>query len=142
MCNSDAGSDPKRFARGKFGSFASAHEGFAVILEERDELKAEVWKNQARGDGCPLPQPVPGLAKGQFPAIPRTDADLTPDSHIQAIANTAGFHKQGGNSLYSSMGVVKFLTAMGLFIGQPNAFLELLQDLATEADAAKRGGGD
>jgi hypothetical protein len=36
------------------------------------------------------------------------------------------------------MGVVKFLTAMGLFIGQPKAFFELLQDLAGEADAAKR----
>jgi hypothetical protein len=41
------------------------------------------------------------------------------------------------------MGVVKFLTAMGLFIGQTNnAFFELLQDLATEADNAKRRGGD
>src|SRR5207253_4772565 len=38
-----------------------------------------------------------------------------------------------------AMGVVKFLRAMGLFIGQPNAFLELLQDLAAAADAAKRG---
>jgi hypothetical protein len=185
-----------------------------------------------------FPQAVPDLAKGQFPAIPRTDADLTPDNHIQAIANTAGFHmptiEQGGSSLYPSMAqraqsvevlrilisigptetmhfqtwsdkagnappltdptnglvfpdlnsppfggetfqtnlimpepcpflsrslppcsvirptetegvamsVVKFLTAMGLFIGQPKAFFELLQDLAMEADAAKRGGDD
>jgi hypothetical protein len=187
-----------------------------------------------------FPQAVPGLASGQFTAIPRTEADLSPDAHIQAIANTAAFHmptiEQGGNSLYPSMAqratssevlrillsigptetmhfqtwsdkagnavstplapltdptnglkfpdlnsapfggetyqtnlimpepcpflsrslpvcsiirptetkgvataVVKFLTAMGLFIGQPNAFFELLQDLAAEADAAKRG---
>jgi hypothetical protein len=33
------------------------------------------------------------------------------------------------------MSVVKFLTAMGLFIGQPKAFFELLQDLAMEANA-------
>ena len=41
-----------------------------------------------------------------------------------------------------AMGAVKFLTAMGLFIGQPNAFFELLQDLAAEADNAKRRGSD
>src|SRR5437667_171192 len=44
-----------------------------------------------------------------------------------------------------AMGAVQFLTAMGLFIGQPKAFFELLQDLAAEADKAKRngsGGGD
>jgi hypothetical protein len=50
---------------------------------------------------------VPGLHNGQFKAIPQTDADLTPDAHIQAIANTAAFHmptiEQGGNSLYPSM---------------------------------------
>jgi hypothetical protein len=185
-----------------------------------------------------FPQAVPGLALGQFPAIPRTDADLTPDDHIQAIANTAGFHmptiEQGGNSLYPSlaqrassvevlrilisigptetmhfqtwsdkagnappltdptnglvfpdlnsppfggetfqtnlimpepcpflsrtlpscsiirptetngvaMGVVKFLTAMGLFIGQPKAFFDLLQGLAADADKATRTTGD
>jgi hypothetical protein len=181
-----------------------------------------------------FPQAVPGLHIGQHTAIPRTDADLSPDAHIQAIANTAGFHmptiEQGGNSLYPSMaqrassvevlrilisigptetmhfqtwqdkagnappltdptnglvfpdlnsppfggetfqtnlimpepcpflsrklpkcsvirptettgaamGAVKFLTAMGLFIGQPHAFFELLQDLAADADAATR----
>lgn len=37
-----------------------------------------------------------------------------------------------------AMGVVNFLTAMGLFIGQPPAFFELLRDLASEADAARR----
>jgi hypothetical protein len=54
-----------------------------------------------------FPQAVPDLAKGQFTAIPRTDDDLTPDDHIQAIVNTAMFHmptiEQGGNSLYPSM---------------------------------------
>jgi hypothetical protein len=183
-----------------------------------------------------FPQAVPGLAMGQFPAIPRTDDDLTPTDHLQAIANTAGFHmptiEQGGSSLYPSMaqraksvevlrilisigptetmhfqtwqdkagnappltdptnglvfpdlnsppfggeefqtnlimpepcpflsrslpvcsiirptetkgvamGVVQFLTAMGLFMGQRPAFFELLQDLAAAADNAKRDG--
>lgn len=183
-----------------------------------------------------FPQAVPGLASGQFTAIPRNNNDLSPAKHLQAIANTAGFHmptiEQGGNSLYPSMAqrassvevlrilisigptetmhfqtwsdkagnappltdptnglvfpdlnsppfggetfqtnlimpepcpflsrslppcsvirptetkgaamsVVKFLTAMGLFVGQVPAFFEMLNDLATDADAAKRGG--
>jgi hypothetical protein len=57
--------------------------------------------------GDTFPQAVPGLSAGQFPGIPRTDADLTPHDHIQAIANTAGFHfamiEQGGSSLYPSL---------------------------------------
>ena len=36
-----------------------------------------------------------------------------------------------------AMGVVSFLTAMGLFIGQPPAFFELLRDLAEDADKAR-----
>jgi hypothetical protein len=183
-----------------------------------------------------FPQAVPDLfSPGGFPAIPRSDADLTPPAHIQAIANTAGFHfptiEQGGTSLYPAMaqrathvevlrilisigptetmhfqtwsdkagnappltdptngltfpdlnaspfggetfktnlimpepcpflsrklpivsiirptetkgiamGVVNFLTAMGLFIGQSPQFFELLKDLAADADAARRG---
>ncbi len=35
-------------AADKFAPFNSAHEGFAVLLEEVDELKAEVWKNPSR----------------------------------------------------------------------------------------------
>jgi hypothetical protein len=54
-----------------------------------------------------FPQAVPTLNTGQHPAIPRTDADLTPASHIQAIANTAAFHfaliEQGGTSLYPAL---------------------------------------
>jgi len=36
-------------------------------------------------------------------------------------------------------GVVKFLTDMGLFIGQSQAFFEFLNDLAEDADEARRG---
>jgi hypothetical protein len=54
-----------------------------------------------------FPQAIPGLAKGQHSAIPRTNADLSPAPHIQAIANTAAFHfafiEQGGTSLYPSL---------------------------------------
>jgi Ferritin-like domain len=62
-------------------------------------------KNPDFGDT--FPPAIPGLLKGQFPAIPRSDADLHPKNHIQAIANTAGFHfafiEQGGTSLYPSL---------------------------------------
>ena len=180
-----------------------------------------------------FPQAVPDLFKGPHTAIPRTNADLAPFRHIQAIANTAGFHmptiEQGGTSLYPAMaqrassvevlrilisigpteamhfqtwsdkagnappltdptngltfpdlnkppfggetfqtnlimpepcpflsrklpkvsiirptetrgiatGVVKFLTAMGLFIGQSAQFFEMMRQLASEADAAR-----
>jgi hypothetical protein len=57
--------------------------------------------------GDTLPQAVPGLGAGQFPAIPRSDDDLNPGDHLQAIANTAGFHfcfiEQGGTSLYAQL---------------------------------------
>jgi Ferritin-like domain len=192
-------------------------------------------KNPDFGDT--FPQAVPGLfMNGQFPAIPRSDDDLTPPDHIQAIANTAAFHfatiEQGGTSLYPSlaqrvthrevlrillsigptetmhfqtwsdkagnappltdptnglvfpdlnappfdgedfntnlimpeptifldrkfpvcsiirptettgaaMGAVKFLTDMGLFIGQSPEFFALLAELAQAADAARHGG--
>lgn len=57
--------------------------------------------------GDSFAQAVPGLKLGQFPAIPRDDSDLANADHIQAIANTAGFHfafiEQGGTSLYPSL---------------------------------------
>jgi hypothetical protein len=63
--------------------------------------------------GDTFPNAVPTLAVGQHTAIPRTDDDLAgstltqPSNHLQAIANTAGFHfafiEQGGTSLYASL---------------------------------------
>ncbi len=32
------------------GPFASAHEGYAILLEEMDELKEEVWKKEKLRD--------------------------------------------------------------------------------------------
>jgi hypothetical protein len=71
-------------------------------------------KNPDFGDT--FPPAIPGLLNGKFPAIPRNDNDLkgfipgTPPTipdHLQAIANTAGFHfafiEQGGTSLYPSL---------------------------------------
>jgi hypothetical protein len=69
-------------------------------------------------------QAVPDLNSGTFPAIPRTDNDLDPPEHIQAIANTAAFHiptvEQGGGSLRlalaqraTSVEVLRLLISMG-----------------------------
>jgi Ferritin-like domain len=69
--------------------------------------------NQNPDLGGKFENAVPDLAKGQHPAIPLRDADLVLDSmgnisnHLQAIANTAGFHfafiEQGGSSLYPTL---------------------------------------
>jgi hypothetical protein len=61
--------------------------------------------------GATFPQLIPSLAVGQHPAIPRNDAELGDpnniSAHVQAIANTAGFHfafiEQGGASLYAAL---------------------------------------
>ena len=69
-------------------------------------------------------QAVPGLKLGKFPAIPRSDDDLYPQEHIQAIANTAAYHipsvEQGGGSLRLAMAqratsveVLRLLISMG-----------------------------
>jgi hypothetical protein len=70
--------------------------------------------NQNPDLGDSFPNAVPTLASGKFPAIPRNNAELgigvttlPVDNHVQAIANTAGFHfgfiEQGGTSLYAAM---------------------------------------
>jgi Ferritin-like domain len=71
------------------------------------------WWTRYRSDslnpdfGDTLPQAIPGLAVGEHPGIPRDNTDLSPPDHLQAIANTAGFHfafvEQGGTSLYPSL---------------------------------------
>ncbi len=69
-------------------------------------------------------QAVPDLHKGQFTAIPRTDEDLFPREHLQAIANTAAFQmptvEQGGGSLRMALAqratdveVLRLLISMG-----------------------------
>jgi Ferritin-like domain len=42
-------------------------------------------------------------------------------------------------TIATATGALKFLTAMGLFIGQSNAFFTFMSNLATAADAAPRG---
>jgi hypothetical protein len=69
-------------------------------------------------------QAVPDLHNGQYTAIPRTDEDIYPHEHIQAIANTAAFQmptvEQGGGSLRMALAqratdveVLRLLISMG-----------------------------
>lgn len=69
-------------------------------------------------------QAVPDLHSGQHTAIPRTDEDLYPHAHVQAIANTAAFQmptvEQGGGSLRMALAqratdveVLRLLISMG-----------------------------
>jgi hypothetical protein len=61
--------------------------------------------------GATFAQLIPSLATGQHTAIPRNEAELGDpkaiSDHVQAIANTAGFHfafiEQGGSSLYPKL---------------------------------------
>ena len=55
-----------------------------------------------------FPQAVPDLAKGKFTAIPRTDDDLTPDDHLQAIVIIPRHLVMGIDNVAPSLG------------GQPN----------------------
>src|SRR6266566_6452981 len=90
---------------------------------------------------------VPDLAKGQHPAIPLNDGDLVLDNsgnisnHLQAIANTAGFHfafiEQGGSSLYPALAqkvtnleVLRILLSIG---GSEIAHFQTWQDKAGNA---------
>ena len=93
--------------------------------------------------GDTLPPAVPDLATGQHPAIPRTDDDLHPDKHLQAIANTAGFHfawiEQGGTSLYAALAqrvthreVLRILLSIG---GSEIMHFQTWQDKAGNAPA-------
>jgi hypothetical protein len=96
---------------------------------------------------------VPDLAKGQHPAIPLNDGDLVLDSnenisnHLQAIANTAGFHfafiEQGGSSLYPALAqkvtnleVLRILLSIG---GSEIAHFQTWHDKAGNATSITDG---
>lgn len=51
-----------RRAKRLFAAFHSEHEGFAIILEELDELKAEIWKNQSKRDRAAIRKEAVQLA--------------------------------------------------------------------------------
>jgi len=103
--------------------------------------------------GGKFPNAVPDLAKGQHPAIPLNNSDLELDgngnisNHLQAIANTAGFHfafiEQGGSSLYpalaqkvSNLEVLRILLSIG---GSEIAHFQTWHDKAGNATSITDG---
>src|SRR5207249_1218287 len=97
--------------------------------------------------GDTLPQAVPGLAAGQFPAIPRSNADggLTQTNLIMPEPTIFLRRRFPICSIIrptetrgAAMAALNAFTADGLFIGQPSAFFTLLDGLARAADAARR----
>jgi hypothetical protein len=109
--------------RGLEGSQVTDIPGVASTKRLTNLLQLSVdtsWWTRHRSDnqnpdlGDTFPNAVPTLVQGKFPAIPRNNAELEigntnvpVDNHVQAIANTAGFHfafiEQGGTSLYAAM---------------------------------------
>src|SRR5439155_1426534 len=96
--------------------------------------------------GDTLPQAVPGLAAGQFPAIPRTDAELTQTNLIMPeptifldrafpICSIIRPTETDG----AATGALNAFTADGLFIGQTPEFFAVLTQLAQAADHARHG---
>jgi hypothetical protein len=134
------------------GSQATGADKSAMRLTNLMQLTVDTswWTRYRSRTGNPdlgdsFPQAIPGLFNGKFPAIPRTDDDLAPDDHIQAIANTAGFHfafiEQGGTSLYpalaqrvSSPEVLRILLSIG---PTETAHFQTWQDKAGNAKPVK-----
>src|SRR3954451_23376766 len=94
------------------------------------------------------PQAVPTLAVVQHPAIPRDPNDLVDATHLQAIANRAGFHfafiEQGGTSLYAALAqrvtskeVLRILLSIG---GSEIMHFQTWHDKAGNAPALTDGG--
>jgi ferritin-like protein len=101
--------------------------------------------------GAVFPHAIPTLAVGQHPAIPRHDDELGDptniSAHVQAIANTAGFHfafiEQGGTSLYAAMAqkitnleVLRIVVSIG---GTEVAHFQTWHDKAGNAPALTDG---
>ena len=95
------------------GSSATGASGILRLTNLMQLTIDTSWWTRYRSDsgnpdlGDTFPQAVPTLAVGKHTAIPRTDADTSDPTFLQAIANTAGFHfptiEQGGTTLYPAM---------------------------------------
>jgi hypothetical protein len=117
-----------------------------ISIGPTETMHFQTWSDKA-GNAPPLTDPTNGLVFPNLNAPPFGGEDfqtnlimpepcpfLSPSLPVCSIirpTETKGI----------AMGVVNFLTAMGLFIGQSKQFFELLKDLAADADHARHGTG-
>jgi len=106
----------------------------------------QTWQDKA-GNAIPLTDPTNGLIFPDLNAPPFGGEDfqtnlIMPEPTIflsrkfPAVSIIRPTETRG-----AAMGALKFLTADGLFIGQPKEFFAVLTDLAEQADAARREDG-
>jgi hypothetical protein len=114
-----------------------------ISIGPTETMHFQTWSDKA-GNAPPLTDPTNGLTFPNLNAPPFGGEDFQtnlimpepcpflsrnlPKCSIIRPTETKGI----------AMNVVKFLTAMGLFKGQAAQFFELMHDLASEADAARR----
>ncbi|HEX7194230.1 MAG TPA: twin-arginine translocation signal domain-containing protein [Chthoniobacterales bacterium] len=114
-----------------------------------ETMHFQIWQEKAAGSNAG--NPVPFTVSDPINNSTVTFTDLTvPDENLQAnliMPEPCPFLSRKfpicsiirpTETKGAAMGAVKALTADGLFIGQTKEFFELLFDLATDADAAKR----
>jgi hypothetical protein len=103
----------------------------------------QVWHDKA-GNAVPLTDNQAGgsltfvnLAVGQPESLQANLIMPEPTGFIKGLPEVSIIRPSGPGQL-DAVGAINGFIADGLFIGQPKAFNELLLDLATEADNAKR----
>src|SRR5213593_2992361 len=115
-----------------------------ISIGPTETMHFQTWSDKA-GDAPPLTDPTNGLTFPDLNAPPFGGETFTtklimPEpcpflSRELPRCSVIRPTKTGG----VATGALRFLTAMGLFIGQSPAFFEFMRDLAADADRARRG---
>ena len=114
-----------------------------ISIGPTETMHFQTWSDKA-GNALPLTDPTNGLVFPDLNSAPfggetfQTNLIMPEPCPFlsRSLPNCSVIRPTETTGI--AMGVVKFLTAMGLFIGQSNAFLDFMQELAQAADSAKR----
>ena len=114
-----------------------------ISIGPTETMHFQTWSDKA-GNAPPLTDPTNGLT---FPDLNSAPFDTQNFQTNLIMPEPCPFLSRNlpvcsiirpTNTNGIATGVVKFLTDMGLFLGQPPAFFALLHQLAQQADAAQR----